>query len=349
MFGTKTRRGFAASALVVSLSLTSLVGSAAASPSAEDAQGCSVLAHERNLGAHRLHEAWRGFNEQLRDLSREARQLSRESRRSSPATTLTVDARAEIADAKAELSAIRSAAHAELQNRVELGTVCKEEVVTESENPPYMTLAALVDTDVDDEDGTVTVTLSVQFNEEVTCGDAADDDDDTLCKSLFTYLANDDADPADAATFELSADGTMATLTFELDEGVEVDGAQDELKLTSGSDALKDTDSNAMVTETEDTVELSLQTNDLVKKYREVVDQAIQDMQAVMDPLNAAVAEMLEAAETAETTDDAAVTAKHGKAKADREAKSGKPDGAGKPEGAGKPADKGGKGRAPRG
>jgi hypothetical protein len=57
---------------------------------------------------------------------------------------------------------------------------------------------------------------------------------------------------------------------------------------------------------------------------------------------------MLAAAATAETADDAAVTASHAKAKADRE-KSGKPDGAGKPEGAGKPADKGGKGRAPRG
>jgi hypothetical protein len=54
---------------------------------------------------------------------------------------------------------------------------------------------------------------------------------------------------------------------------------------------------------------------------------------------------MLAAAETAETTDDAAVTEKHGKAKADREAK----EKSGKPEGAGKPADKGGKGKAPRG
>ena len=232
MFGTKTRRGMAVCALVVSLSLTSLVGSAAASPSADDTRGCSVLAHERNLGAHELHEAWQGFNEQLRMLSREARELSRESRRSSSATTLTVDARADLADAKSELNAIRGAAHAEVQDLVELGTACKDPVVTE-----------------------------------------------------------------------------------------------------------------AMVTETEDTVELSLETNDLVQKYREVVDQAILDMQAVMDPLNAAVAEMLEAAATAETTDDAAVTEKHGKAKADREAK----EKSGKPEGAGKPADKGGKGKAPRG
>jgi hypothetical protein len=345
MFGTKTRRGMAVSALVISLSLTSLVGSAAASPSAEDTRGCSVLAHERNAGAHRLHEAWQGFNEQLRSLSREARELSRESRRSSSATTLTVDARADIADAKSELSAIRGAAHAELQDRVELGTVCKEDVVTESEDP-HMTLAALVDTETNDEDDTVTVTLSVQFNEEVVCSTATDDG--AACKSLFTYMANSDADPADAASFELSADGTMATLTFELDEDVEVDGSKDELKLTSGGlNSLKDTDTepNVTDTETETTVELSLQTNDLVMKYREVVDQAIKDMQAVMDPLNAAVAEILAAAETAETTDDSAVTEKHGKAKADREAK----EKSGKPEGAGKPADKGGKGRAPRG
>ncbi|HET6701730.1 MAG TPA: hypothetical protein VFH14_08005, partial [Gemmatimonadaceae bacterium] len=311
----------AVSALVVSLSLTSLVGSAAASPSAEDTRGCSVLAHERNLGAHKLHEAWQGFNEQLRGLSREARELSRESRRSSSATTLTVDARADLADAKSELNAIRGAAHAELQELVELGTVCKDPVVTESEDP-HITLAALVDTEANDEDGTVTVTLSVQFNEEVVC--STETDNGAACKSLFTYMASSDADPADAETFELSSDGTTAMLTFELDEDVEVDGSKDELKLTSGgTDSLKDTDTepNTVDTETETTVELSLQTNDLVMKYREVVDQAILDMQAVMDPLNAAVAEMLEAAATAETTDDAAVTEKHGKAKADREAK----------------------------
>ena len=329
----------AVGALVVSLSVTSLVGSAAASPSAEDTRGCSVLAHERNAGVHRLGEAWQSFNDQLRGLSRETRELSRESRRSASATELTVDARGAIADAKAELSAIRGAAHAELQTRVELGTVCKEDVVTESEDP-HMTLASLVDTDMNDEDDTVTVTLQVQFNEKVTCGSAD-------CKALFTYKANGDAatTAADAETFELSADGTMATLTFELAEDVEVDGSHDELTLTSGSASLTDADAKAMVTETEDTVELSLQTNDLVTKYREVVDQAILDMQAVMDPLNAAVAEMLAAAETAETTDDAAVTEKHGKAKADREAK----ERSGKPEGAGKPADKGGKGKAPRG
>ena len=338
MFGTKTRRGMAVSALVFSLSVTSLVGSAAASPSADETNGCSVLAHERNAGAHRLHEAWQGFNAQLRDLSRETRDLSRESRRSGSATELTVDARGDIADAKSELNAIRGAAHAELQDRVELGPVCKDPVVTESEDP-HMTLASLVDTDVDEEDDTVTVTLSVQFNEKVTCGSAD-------CKALFTYTANDDAatTAVDAKTFELSDDGTMATLTFELDEDVEVDGSKDELKLTGGSASLTDADAKAVVTETEDTVELSLQTNDLVMKYREVVDQAIKDMQAVMDPLNAAVTEMLDAAATAETTDDAAVTEKHGKAKADRETKK-----SGKPEGAGKPADKGGKGKAPRG
>lgn len=244
MFGTKGRHGMAVSALVVSLSLTSLVGSAAASPSAEDTRGCSVLAHERNLGAHKLREAWQGFNEQLRSLSREARELSRESRRSSSATTLTVNARADLADAKSELNAIRGAAHTELQDRVELGSACKDPEATASASP--------------------------------------------------------------SAT----------------DAGAE-----------------------ASVTETENTVELSIDTSDLVEKYREVVDQAILDMQAVMDPLNAAVAEMLAAAETAETTDDAAVTEKRGKAKGDREAK----EKSGKPEGAGKPADKGGKGKAPRG
>jgi hypothetical protein len=319
----------AVGALVISLSATTLVGNAAASPSAET-QGCSVLAHERNAGAHRLHEAWRGFSEQLRDLSRATRELTRESRRSG--STLTVDAREDIAAARGELSAISTAAHAELQGKVELGTVCKEPVVTEAEDP-HITLAALVDTDVAGEDETVTVTLSVQFNEKVTCG--------SDCESLFKYLANDDdaTTAADAETFELSADGTMATLTFELGEDVEVDGSKDELAFTSGS--LKDADDHAVASETETTVELSIQTNDLVTKYRDVVDQAIQDMQAVMDPLNAAVAEMLAAAETAETSDDASVTEKRGKAKADRETKSGKPEGAGKPADAGKGKGKG--------
>jgi hypothetical protein len=325
VFGSKTRRGMAVGALVISLSATTLVGNAAASPVAET-HGCSVLAHERNAGSHRLHEAWRSFSEQLRDLSRQARELARDARRSG--SELTVDAREDVAAAKGELSAISTAAHAELQDKVELGTVCKEEVVTEAEDP-HITLAALVDTDVDEEDETVTVTLSVQFNEKMTCG--------TDCMTLFKYTANDDdATATEAESFELSADGTMATLTFELDEDVEVDGAKDELSFTSGS--FKDAEDHAMASETEATVELSLQTNDLVKKYREVVDQAIQDMQAVMDPLNAAVAEMLAAAETVETADDASVKEKRGKAKAEREekAKSGKPEGAGKPADAGK-------------
>jgi hypothetical protein len=320
----------AVGALVISLSATTLVGNAAASPSANEneTQGCSVLAHERNAGAHRLHEAWRGFSQQLQDLSRQARELARESRRSG--NELTVDARTDIADAKGELSAIRGAAHAELQDRVELGTVCKEPVVTEDVKP-HITLAALVDTDVDEEDETVTVvTLSVQFNEKVTCGDT--------CETHFTYLANDEdgTTAVDADSFELSDDETMATLTFKLEEDVEVDGAKDELEFTTGS--LKDGQNNAMESETETIVELSIQTNDLVQKYREVVDQAIQDMQDVMDPLNAAVAEMLAAAETAETADDASVKEKRGKAKAEREekAKSGKPEGAGKPADAGK-------------
>jgi hypothetical protein len=325
----------AVGALVISLSATTLVGNAAASPSAEDTRGCSVLAQERNAGAHRLHEAWRGFNEQLRGLSRSARDLARDARRSG--SELTVDAREDIAAARGELSAISTAAHAELQDKVELGTVCKEPVVTEAEDP-HITLAALVDTDTveDDDTVTVTVTLSVQFNEELMCGD--EDADEAACKSLFKYLANGDdgTTAADAKSFELSDDGTMATLTFELDEDVEVDGTKDELAFTSGT--LKDGDGHAMASETEATVELSIQTNDLVTKYRDVVDQAIQDMQAVMDPLNAAVAEMLAAAETAETADDASVMEKRGKAKADRETK-------GKPEGAGKPADAGSKGK----
>lgn len=330
MLGTATRRGMAVSALVLSLSVTTLVGSAAASPSAPETHGCSVLAQERNEGVHRLHEAWQGFNEQLRDLARDTRELGRESHRSGSASTMTVDAREELTDARAQLSAIATAAHADLQDKVELGTVCKDPVVTESEDP-HITLAALVD----DEDGTVT--LSVQFNEKVTCT--------SDCKSLFTYTANGDTTTTDvkADTLELSEDGTMAKLTFKLDADVTVDGSADELTFTAGSSSLKDADDHTMANQTETTVELSLQTNDLVKKYRDVVDQAIQDMQAVMDVVNADVAELLAAAATTETTDDTAVTASHAKAKADREAKSGgKPDGAGKPTDAGK-----GKGRGP--
>jgi hypothetical protein len=109
-----------------------------------------------------------------------------------------------------------------------------------------------------------------------------------------------------------------AEVNFELDEDVEVDTATDELTLAAGA-ALKAKDGNDFEDETEKPVDLTIETNDLVMKYREVVDQAILDMQAVIDEITAAMNEMTEAAETAELADDAEVTTDLKTAKAERE------------------------------
>jgi len=59
----RAARTAAAGAFIFALSVTSLGGNAAASPSAdEDGQrGCSALAHVRNDAVSNLREAWQGF------------------------------------------------------------------------------------------------------------------------------------------------------------------------------------------------------------------------------------------------------------------------------------------------
>jgi hypothetical protein len=59
-------------------------------------------------------------------------------------------------------------------------------------------------------------------------------------------------------------------------------------------------------------------TSDLAENYRDIVDQAIVDMQAVVDEATAAVDEMKKAAETADTSDDAQVTKALEEAKTER-------------------------------
>ncbi|MGH2472850.1 MAG: hypothetical protein ACRDG6_10670 [Candidatus Limnocylindria bacterium] len=323
----RTARGMAVGALILSLTATTFGGSANAAPLANETNGCSVLAHERNEGLHRLHEAWMGFRSELRDLSREARGLSREARRSASASEMTSEARAQIQSAGAELGEIKNDAREEIQNVVELGQACKDEQPTVDETP-VITLATL--TDQDEEDDTVTVTFVVQFSEPVVC--------DGDCATLFSYKANEDVTTsAQAADFDLAEDGKSAEVSFELDADADVDGATDELIFTEGSASLKDEDDNAVETQTENPIALAIETNDLVTKYREIVDDAILDMQAVMDEVMATFDELTEAAATATTSDDERVKEEHAKAKEVRaNAKEERTnEGKGKPEGAG--------------
>jgi hypothetical protein len=299
----------AVGALVLSLTASALSGVARAAPSMEEGHDCSTLAHERNDAKHTLQDAWKGFRAELKQLSREARDLDREAKKSKSASTMTTEARAALDGANAELSEIRAAAHEEIQELTELGQACFEEREIVEENP-HITLATVTK----NEDGEVT--LVVQFNEAVECtGD---------CEDLFSYKASEDQTTgAQAEDFDLDEDGKTAKVTFKLnaedateDEEVVVDTATDELVFTAG--ALADVDGNAVESETENPVDVSIDTNDLVMKYREVVDQAIKDMQAVIDEITAAFAEMAEAAETAETLDDSTVTEKVAKEKEER-------------------------------
>jgi hypothetical protein len=64
----------------------------------------------------------------------------------------------------------------------------------------------------------------------------------------------------------------------------------------------------------------SFDTNGLDSNYKDIVDQAISDMQGVVDEASKAVADMAAATETKETTDDSKVKKALETAKADREA-----------------------------
>jgi hypothetical protein len=327
LFGTqianRTARGMAVGALILSLTATIGSGTANAAPPADETAektGCSVLAHERNEGRHRLHEAWKGFSNDLRSLQRDARQLDRAAKKTKSASAMTSEVREELDNAREELGQIRSDAHAKIQDLAELGQACKEEREVVEEDV-HIALVSVTD----NEDGAVT--LLVQFNEKVECTDEDGED----CAKLFSYKASKDATAsAEAADFDLAEDGMSAQVSFELDEDVDLDTATDELTLTAGA-ALKAKDGDEFETETDQPVDLTIETNDLVMKYREVVDEAILDMQAVIDEITAAMSEMTEAAETTETNDDAEVTADLKTAKAEREkAKEAKADAKGK-------------------
>jgi hypothetical protein len=123
--GSRTARGLAAAALILSLTATTYAGSANAAPLAEN--DCSAAAHARDDAVHLLHKAWRVFDGDLKDLAKDARDLQKESRKDKATADLTTDARSVVADAKKELKSISSDAHAAIQAEVELGTACTEE------------------------------------------------------------------------------------------------------------------------------------------------------------------------------------------------------------------------------
>src|SRR2546422_10060267 len=122
--GSRTARGFAAAALVLSLTATTLAGSAYAAPLADN--DCSAAAHARNVAVHFLDKVvWKAFEGDLKDRARDARQLQHESHKTGD--VVINDARDLVKDAKSELKDIRSQAHEDIQGAVELGTACKDE------------------------------------------------------------------------------------------------------------------------------------------------------------------------------------------------------------------------------
>jgi hypothetical protein len=111
--GSRTARGFAAAALILSLTATTFAGSANAAPLAEN--DCSVAAHARNDAVHLLHKAARVFQGDLKDLAKDARELQHESGKDKARADLTKDARKEVDAAKHEVKDIEHAAHADIK------------------------------------------------------------------------------------------------------------------------------------------------------------------------------------------------------------------------------------------
>ena len=227
--GKRTARGMAVGALILSLSATTLGGSASAAPAADETTSCSALAHARNESVHRLHDAWKGFRDQLKDLAKDARELERDARHSKSATELTVDARSEVADARAKLQEIWTSAHEKLQDGTDLGQACKVE----------------------------------------------DKDEDT----------------------KTSANTTTTTASTTKDEDQDEDKNEDKDEHTQKPSIT----TASMVA--------------LVAKYKDVVDQAIKDMQAVLDDVTATVAKMTTAAQSTDASLAAKVKADRAKEK----------------------------------
>jgi hypothetical protein len=122
---TRTARGMAVGALILSLGVTTFGGSANAAPLADETQDCSAAAHARNDAVQLLHTAWKAFAGDLKSLARDARKLQHESEKAS--TVASKDARGVVADAKAELKDIVSQAHSDIQAAVALSTACSDE------------------------------------------------------------------------------------------------------------------------------------------------------------------------------------------------------------------------------
>jgi phage shock protein A len=91
-----------------------------------------------------------------------------------------------------------------------------------------------------------------------------------------------------------------------------------------------DTSSSTTTTTTTNTTTTTsgtdVSTEDLVAKYKEVVDQAIKDMQAVLDDVTAAVAKLTTAAQSTDDSLAAKVKAERAKEKDARNTEHGKPD-----------------------
>src|SRR2546427_832552 len=188
----RAARTAAAGAFIFALSLTSLGGNAAASPSAdEDGQrGCSALSHVRNDAVSNLREAWQGFRKQARDLAHDARELRKEKLdRAALAAAMT-----ELKDANESLDGIRNDARSEMR-RIFAATVCGD-AKTAAGNP-VMTFMQLGERDED----AAGLKLRVQFSEKVSCtGD---------CAKLFTFGTANLA----AGRFKLDEDGNSAKLS----------------------------------------------------------------------------------------------------------------------------------------
>ena len=298
----RAARTAAAGAFIFALSVTSLGGNAAASPSTdEDGQkGCSALAHVRNDAVSDLREAWQGFRKQARDLAHDARELRKEKLdHAALAAAMT-----ELKDANESLDSIRNDARSEMRT-IFAATVCGD--AKDAVGSPVMTFMQLGERD-EDESG---LKLRVQFSEKVSCtGD---------CAKLFTFGAAKLA----AGRFKLDEDGKSAKLTFGFDEetkdedkdeskdeskdedkddsskhlSIKVDRATDKLNFTAGTaGALKDREGNAMATQSVGVLDVSPLAAALATQLKGVVDRAVTKMQGVTDALKLSVAAMLNAA-----------------------------------------------------
>src|SRR3989441_2642900 len=250
--GKCTARGMAVGALILSISATTFGGSANAAPAADETTSCSTLAHARNESVHRLHDAWKGFRDQLKDLAHQARELERDSRHSKSATEMTGDARSEVADARVKLQEIWGTAHEKLQSLVELGQACK-------------------DTDTEDKDETTSSNTTANTT---------------------------------------AASSTKMTEDKDEDKNENNDEDRNEEKDEDSATSSKTTTSTTTASTT-----TGPSTAELVAKYKEVVDQAIKDMQAVLDDVTAAVAKMTTAPQSTDSSMTAMIKAVRAKEK----------------------------------